>query len=135
MGKYDDIINLPYPASSTRARMPLSDRAAQFAPFAALSGYDAAIRETARLTDEWVELDETKKADIDLKIRELLEQCPNAPLAVFTYFQPDPTKGGGAYLQITGRLKKVNEINREIVLADGTILPIDSIFDITDSPV
>ena len=101
-GKYDDIIHLPHHVSATRPRMPMLDRAAQFSPFVALTGYEAAVRETARLTDQRVELDESAKAELDRKLR-LLLSLPGQPEASITYFRPDERKEGGAYETVTGR--------------------------------
>ena len=95
MGHYDDIIHLQHPTSPKHPRMPLGDRAAQFAPFAALTGYDAAIKETARLTDSQIELDENAKAELDQMLRQIYDQLPDAPSVVITYFEPDRMKSGG----------------------------------------
>lgn len=128
MDNYDDIINLPHHVSSTQPHMAVADRAAQFAPFAALTGHDAAIRETARLTDEKLMLDENTKALIDEKLRYLLEQEETE--AIFTYFVPDKTKSGGAYISHAGILKKVDTIENTITFTDGTTFPIDNLYRI-----
>ena len=130
MGRYDDIIHLPHPTSTRHPRMPIADRAAQFAPFAALTGYDSAIKETARLTDEWVALDENAKAELDLKLRYLLDQLPNPPEAVFTYFEPDSKKDGGAYVSKSGIIKRIDPIEHKVILRDGSIIPIEFIVEI-----
>ena len=129
-GKYDSIINLPHHVSKTRLPMPLSDRAAQFAPFAALTGYDSAIRETGRLTDERVELDEGALTELDMRFQLLKDRLDEFPEVTFTYFRPDGRKAGGAYLTATGVVKKMDEFERLIVLQDGTKLPMDEIVDI-----
>ena len=98
--------------------MPVSDRAAQFKPFAALTGYEAALRETARLTDRRMELDETEKAVLDLKLR-LPELLPDHPEISVTYFQPDERKEGGAYLTICGVPKKIDEYEHILMMMDG----------------
>ena len=134
MGRYDDIINMEHPTSKRHPRMPLGDRAAQFAPFAALTGYDAAIKETARLTDEMVELDESSKADLDLKMRELCDCLPDAPEAKFVYFEPDTRKAGGTYITKIGSLKKIDPFERRIILTDGISIPIESIVEIELKP-
>lgn len=117
-GKYDDMIHLPHHVSSVHPRMPMLDRAAQFSPFAALTGYESAIQETARVTDRRIELDEDTKAELDQKLR-LLEMSPEQPPVAVTYFQPDEKKAGGAYLTVTGRFKRVDEYSHAILLTDG----------------
>lgn len=125
---YDDIMNLPHHVSSTRPHMAVADRAAQFAPFAALTGHDAAIKETARLTDEKLQLDENSKAAIDEKLRYLLEQDESE--AIFTYFVPDKNKSGGAYVSHAGVVKKVDTIEQIITLTDGISFQIDDLYRI-----
>jgi len=126
--QYDDIINLPHHVSSTRPHMAVADRAAQFAPFAALTGHDAAIKETARLTDEKLQLDENTKAVIDEKLRYLLEQ--DEAEAIFTYFVPDKNKSGGSYVSHAGVVKKVDTIEQIITLTDGISFQIDYLYRI-----
>ena len=128
--RYDEIINLPHHVSTTRPQMPLSDRAAQFAPFAALTGYDSAIKETGRLTDERIELDEEALTALDRKYQLLIEALDDAPEVTITYFQPDERKAGGQYVSATGTVKKVDTFGRRILLQDGTRIPLDSIFDL-----
>ena len=106
--RYDDIIHLPHHVSTAHPPMPAADRAAQFSPFAALAGHEAAIRETARLTDERAELDENAKAVLDEKLRMIQEMLPAHPEITVTYFQPDAKKSGGAYVSVTGRVKKLD---------------------------
>lgn len=129
--KYEDIINLPHHVSKTRPQMPMSDRAAQFAPFAALTGYDDAVKETGRLTDDKIELEESSLNELNAKIQLLREKLADAPEVTFTYFRPDDRKDGGAYLTITGTVKKLDDYERQIVLQDGTKLPMDDILDIS----
>ena len=126
-GKYDDIINLPHPTSARHPRMPMADRAAQFSPFAALAGHGAAIEETARLTDQKVELTEEGKALLDEKLRLLLETGGEG---VFTYFLPDERKDGGAYITTTGKVKKIDPLEGRVVLANGTAIPVEDILEI-----
>ena len=126
-GPYDDIINLPYPTSQRHPRMPIRDRAAIFSPFAALSGHGAAIAETARLTERRVELDEDTRAELDRKQAVLLEHMDEQPELTVTWFQPDERKDGGAYLTATGRLKKLRELERLLVLADGAEIPLEDV--------
>ena len=126
-GPYDDIINLPHPTSKRHPRMPIRDRAAIFSPFAALSGHGAAIAETARLTERRMELDEDSRAELDRKQAVLLEHMDEQPEITVTWFQPDEKKDGGAYLTATGRLKKLRELERLLVLADGTEIPLEDV--------
>lgn len=129
MGAYDDIINLPYPTSLRHPRMPMINRAAQFSPFAALVGYGAAIRETARITEQKIELAEDRKAILDDKLRLLLD---TGDLSSFTYFLPDKRKDGGSYVSIEGRIEKIDLLKGCIILSDGTTIPIEDIFDVVD---
>lgn len=126
-GKYDDIINLPHPTSVKHPRMPMIDRAAQFSPFQALIGHGAAIEETARLTDQKVELTEDKKTVLDEKLRLLLETGGEG---AFTWFHPDERKAGGAYVTAIGLLKKIDPLAGEVILTNGTAIPIEEIFEI-----
>ncbi len=130
-GKYEDILYLPHPVSRRHPQMPLSDRAAQFAPFAALTGHDEAIKETARLTDSYIELEEGQKERLDqrlsLLIKAMGENPGQEPIITVTCFNPDEKKDGGTYVPVCGRVKKVDGYRREIVLKDGTALPMDDI--------
>ena len=126
-GPYDDIINLPHPTSKRHPRMPIHDRAAIFSPFAALSGHGAAIAETARLTEQRIELDEDTRAELDRKQAVLLEHMDEQPEITITWFQPDERKDGGAYLTTTGRLKKLRELERILVLTDETEIPLEDV--------
>lgn len=125
--KYDDIINLPHPTSTNYPRMPMTDRAAQFTPFQALTGYGEAIRETARITGEKAELTEEEKAVLDEKLRLLMDSGSEA---AFTYFQPDGKKSGGAYVTIMGAVKKLDPLEGRLILTDGTVIPIENILEI-----
>ena len=129
MGAYDDIIHLPHPTSARHPRMSMIDRAAQFSPFQALTGYGAAIQETARLTGEKMDLTEEEKAVLDEKLR-LLADTGNE--AAFTYFQPDGKKSGGVYVAVLGAIKKLDPLEGRLVLSDGTAIPIDDILEIED---
>lgn len=126
-GKYDDILHLPHPTSARHLRMPIAERAAIFSPFAALSGHAGAIAETARLTDQKMELDEDTKAELDRRQAVLLEHISEQPEITVTWFQPDERKDGGSYLTATGRLKKLDAIQRLLVLTDGTEIPLDDV--------
>ncbi len=128
--QYDDIINLPHYVSPTRPRMSMIDRAAQFSPFAALTGYDAAIRETGRLTDQRIELSEDSRAALDRKQQLLVECLADHPEVSVIYFIPDERKSGGAYVTVTGIVKKVDDYQRLLLLTDGTKIPLDDILDL-----
>lgn len=127
---YDDIIHLPHHVSKTRPQMSLEDRAAQFSPFAALTGYDAAILETGRLTEDKLELGEETQAILDRKQRYLAEIIDTKPEITVTYFVPDEKKSGGAYSTVTGFLKRIDEYERVLMLTDGRKIQLDAIFDI-----
>ena len=130
-GKYDDIINLPHPTSKRFSRMPLEERAAQFSPFAALTGYDAVIRETSRLTDRRVELDECRRQELDAALRDLAARLPARPEVLVTYFLPDARKEGGEYVHVSGRLRKIDSLMRTLILEDGTVIPIDDVLELS----
>ena len=131
--KYDDIIDLPHHVSTKHPQMSLIDRAAQFSPFAALTGHEAAIRETERLTDEWVELNEDRKEFLDERLQMIRESLSggksgqNLPEIMFTYFQPDQKKRGGAYISVQGKVRKIDEYGHQVLLEDGTVLTIEHI--------
>lgn len=122
---YDDIINLPHPTSSTHPRMPLYDRAAQFSPFAALTGHEAAVKETARLTDERIEPSEDVMSRLNEKLQILLAN-PDIE-ATITYFVPDRKKSGGAYQVHTGRIKRIDTYQQVLVMEDGGSIPMEQI--------
>ena len=130
MGKYDDIINLPHHVSSTHPHMPMLDRAAQFQPFRALSGYEDAVHETARLTDEKIELTEDEKAILDMRLQKLADEIISQPKVTLTYFRPDKKKTGGAYLTVTGQLKKIDDYEGTLILMRGERILIEDIVDI-----
>ena len=129
-GKYDEIMGLPHHVSKTRPQMPMSDRAAQFAPFAALTGYDSAIKETGRLTDERIELDVEALSALDMKYQLLMEALDEAPEVTITYFQPDERKAGGKYVSAVGAVKKIDDFERRITMRDGTRIPTDDVLSI-----
>ncbi len=128
---YEDIINLPHHVSGQRSPMSLADRAAQFSPFAALTGYDGAIKETARLTDQKIELDETEKYILDEKLRLLQEQLSSRPEIELTFFSMDEKKDGGSYRSIVGSIAKIDRLNRCLIMQDGMQIAIDEILDIS----
>ncbi len=124
---YDDIINLPHHQSSVRPRMSLDDRAAQFAPFAALTGHAAAIKETARYTENKTELEE---ADIELlnsRISYIMENLDSIPYISVTYFLADSQKSGGAYLTVSGSIKKIDRYKKKLIMEDNTEIPFEDI--------
>lgn len=127
MGKYDDIIHLPRPVSQRHARMPMASRAAQFSSFAALTGYEDAIEETARLTDVRIELDEDAKAEIDRTLQRLAGSIRRQPNVRVTYFCPDERKAGGAYRTAEGALKRIDEADHTLVLQDGTYIHVEDL--------
>lgn len=128
--RYDDIINLPHPTSNRHPRMPLYDRAAQFSPFAALTGHDAAIKETARLTDEKLELDEDVKARLNEKLQIIKENIGTDVTVFITYFVPDEKKSGGTYASCTGSVKRMDAYEHRIIMNDNTVIPIEQIYEV-----
>ncbi len=128
--KYADIIDRPHHRSPNRPHMSNYDRAAQFSPFAALTGYEAAVEETARLTDEKIELTEDQKYLLDEKLRLLTERGEDAPIVRITYFVPDKRKEGGSYETVAGRIKEIDAYGRAIVLTDKRRIPLDDLWDI-----
>lgn len=130
---YDDIIRLPHPTSARHPRMPLRDRAAQFSPFAALSGHDDAILETARLTDGKIEPSEDQKAELDRTMQALMPLLSEHPEVVVTYYVPDLSKEGGAYVTFTGNLRKIDAIDHTMYFTDGTMISPEDVLAL-DSP-
>ncbi len=130
MHKYDDILDLPHHVSKSRPQMPAADRAAQFAPFAALSGHHEAVNDTARQTDERIELDESSRAMLDWKLQEIQRRPAGTSLVSVAYFVPDSRKAGGAYATVTEYVKKIDGYKRNVILADGTSIPVDDIMEI-----
>lgn len=128
--RYDDIINLPHHVSKKHPPMSLLNRAAQFSPFAALTGHSEAVRETARLTDSFIELGEDRKRQLDEQLQRIRENLEREPEIEAVYFQPDDKKDGGAYVTVCGRVKRISEYERRIIFTDGTSLPIDYLFSI-----
>lgn len=125
---YDDIIHLPRHSSATHPQMPIADRAAQFSPFAALTGYDAAVKEAARLADKRLELDDGVKEALNARLRMIADWRKDCPEISITYFQPDAKKAGGAYVTAVGTVKKIDEYERIVLMADGAVIPINEIF-------
>lgn len=131
MNKYDDIIDLPHHVSKTRKPMSLYNRAAQFAPFAALTGYDDAIAETARLTETKVELSDELKNDLNQKINFIKNNIKVHPEITIKYFVRDNKKSGGIYKSLTSIIKKVDDFNKCLIFADNTNVYFDDIISIT----
>lgn len=124
---YDDIINLPHHISKTRPQMSMVDRAAQFSPFAALTGYDAAIQETGRLTSNKIDLSDEETDLLNRKQHFLTSILSDRPRITVTYFAPDERKTGGAYVTITGNLRRIDEAERLLVMTDGRKIQLDEI--------
>ena len=131
--KYDDIINLPHHVSPTRPQMSMHDRAAQFSPFSALTGYDAAIKETGRMTEKRIEPDEDELQILNMKLKLLIDNIDEEPEVTFTYFKPDERKSGGKYVEAFGVVKKADEFNRLIVMQDGEKIKMDDVVEISFS--
>lgn len=128
--KYDDIIDMEHHISKKHPQMSLYARSAQFAPFAALTGYEDAVKETGRETSFKIELDDEMKQIIDSKLQIILEKIKNKPEVTITYFIPDSKKDGGEYIAKTGLVIKIDTFNQKIVLLDQTEIPINEIIDI-----
>ena len=129
-GKYDDIISLPHHVSPVHPPMPVGDRAAQFAPFAALTGYEEAVEEAARLTDNRTELNRDRIEELDRELRRLKEHIKERPKAEIIFFKPDERKAGGAFVTAYGEVKKIDEYLGKVIMKDGSIIPIGDIYEI-----
>lgn len=127
---YNDIINLPHHVSTKHPRMKMIDRAAQFSPFAALTGHGAAVSETERLTKKFAEPDEYEKSIINEKLRFLAELVSQHPVAEIVYFEPDKRKDGGEYVTVTGEVKKIDSVGQSVLMADGQRISAEFISDI-----
>ena len=126
---YEDIINLPHHVSRNHPQMTMLQRAAQFAPFAALTGHDAAIQETARLTDDELDLSDNGRELLDRNLAYLLSYS-GTPSVTITYFVPDQRKQGGLYASVTGQIRKIEQYERYVVMTDGTKIPFEHIADL-----
>ncbi len=129
-GKYDDIINLPHHVSETHPQMSMRNRAAQFSPFAALSGHSDAVHETARYTDDFQGVDESNVEALNQKIAMILDKINEHPQITVTYFKPDEKKEGGSYTLKTGNIKRVDDYEHVLQFTDNEKIPIQSIFNI-----
>lgn len=128
--RYEDIIWMPHHVSEKHPQMALVDRAAQFSPFAALTGYDAAIEETERITDNWLELSDSSKEILDGKLKWIEEHIAERPEAEFTCFVPDERKEGGAYVRKKGKVKRIDRYERRIIMEGGESVEIEKVVEI-----
>lgn len=128
-GKYNSIMGLPHHVSAKHRHMSMTERAAQFSPFAALNGYEDAVSETARLTDGRPDLDEYERDAIDRKLREIMESDEDLPVTL-TYFRPDAKKSGGAYLTLSGKVSDIDEVGRIVIMESGARIPVTDILGI-----
>lgn len=132
MKKYDDIIELPHKQSDTHSHMSISERAAQFAPFAALVGYNEEISETARLTDRKIELSDEEMNVLNTRLLLLKERLAERPVIRITFFAPDSRKDGGSYQDVFGIVKRIDNYERRILMESGILIPTDDVCLITD---
>lgn len=132
MSRYENMWNMPHPVSKKHPQMSLYDRAAQFSPFAALTGHEAAIQEEARLTEAKVELDESEKEQLNETLQELLERYNGHPEVRITYFQPDGKKAGGSYVTVNGKIRKMDMVQRILQLDGGQKIELDQIIRVED---
>lgn len=128
--RYNDIINLPHHVSTEKPHMSMMNRAAQFSPFSALSGYKESVQETARLTDTRIEIDESVKISLDAKLQVIQSRLPEQMQVSITYFVPDIRKAGGAYVAAEGHVRKIDDVRHIVQLTDRTEIPIEEIIDI-----
>ena len=132
---YDDIINLPHYEPKHHPRMSMWNRAAQFAPFAALTGYDAAIQESNRVTEDWINLEESGNEELNRKMELILSKLSEQPHVTIEYFVPDEHKEGGSYQSYTGNIKRSDEYEKTMVMTDGKKIQLKMITNITDNNV
>ena len=128
--RYDDILELPHPVSSRHAPMSMTDRGAQFSPFAALTGYEAAVEETARLTQTKGEMTEDKKQMLDEKLHLLLDSAHHPPTVRITYFVPDARKAGGSYETVTGCVRGIDPLGQYLILTDKRTVPLEDLWEL-----
>ena len=131
-GKYDDIINLPHHVSKKHPQMSIYARSAQFAPFAALTGYEDEVKETERLTDTKKDIDEEQKQVLDRNLQIIKQKIRTKPQVTITYFIPDLKKDGGEYVTITGNIRKIDEFNQLIIMRDETEIYVGNVIDIME---
>ena len=128
---YDDLMNLAHHVSDNRKRMSIHDRAAQFSPFAAVTGYDGAIKETARLTDQRIKLDESEKTILNEKLKIIQKNLERQQEIEIVFFEPDEQKDGGIYTLVRGIVKKMDTYERVVIMQDDSKIQIEEIIDIT----
>lgn len=128
--RYDDVINRQHPTSKKHPRMSNMNRAAQFAPFAALTGYEESIEETARLTDRRIELSEDDIEELNAKLNFIQEHIKERPEVTVTYFQPDERKEGGAYITVTGKVRRIDKFNQIIIFENSMEITMEKVFNI-----
>ena len=131
MGEYDDIINLPHYEPKNHPRMSMMNRAAQFAPFSAVAGHEAAIRETGRTTDDWMDIADSGNEELNRKMELLLARLSEHPMVTIEYFLPDQHKTGGSYHTVSGNVRRIDEHERIIEIMDRRRIPIDFIKNLT----
>lgn len=124
---YFEILSREHPTSKKHPRMSRMNRAAQFAPFAALTGYEESIEETARLTDRRIELSEYEIEELNAKLNFIQEHIKEHPEVTIIYFQPDERKDGGTYITINGKVRRIDEVNRVVVFEDETVIKINQV--------
>ena len=127
---YEDIVDLPHHVSRKHPQPTMADRAARFAPFAAITGYEEMVLEEARVTDERIEMDESSKAALNEKLNMILEFIDEQPEVSITYFEPDKRKAGGAYVTVTGTVKRIDEYEHLVIMTDGKKINIDEIYNL-----
>ena len=128
MNGYDDIIDMSHHVSATHPQMSMQNRTAQFSPFAALTGHGDTVKETARLTDEKLELTEDEISDLNQKLNFLTEHAEDRPEIMVEYFVPDERKSGGAYITVTGNFRRIDEYSQSIIMTRGEEIPIRDIY-------
>ena len=127
---YEDIVDLPHHVSKKHPQPTMADRAARFTPFAAITGYEEMVLEEARVTDERIEMDESSKAALNEKLNMILEFIDEQPEVSITYFEPDKRKAGGAYVTVTGTVKRIDEYEHLVIMTDGKKINIDEIYNL-----
>ena len=127
---YEDIVDLPHHVSKKHPQPTMADRAARFAPFAAITGYEEMVLEEARVTDDRIEMDESSKAALNEKLNMILEFLDEQPEVSITYFEPDKRKAGGAYITVTGTVKRIDEYEHLVIMTDGKKINIDDIYNL-----
>ena len=132
---YDDIINLPHHISKKHPQMSMADRAAQFSPFAALTGHEDAIKETGRLTDRQITFDENERSLLNWRLNRIAEHLSVSPVISIVYFEPDLHKSGGSYREISGVIAKIDQYSRVITLQDNIQISLDHIISIDSDDI